>query len=152
MWRVAALIGLFYLATIRPGHAWGDDFAQYIHHARNLATGVPYAATGYIYNPYNPTIGPRTYPPGFPLLLAPVVKLLPIPADERAAPAGLLERTWKWTRRHPTGAALIGVTVLAALILAAGGLIVKDWCPGATIVRRLENTTVHLSDIEDIRL
>src|SRR5438876_9591837 len=75
MWRVAALIGLFYLATIRPGHAWGDDFAQYIHHARNLATGVPYAATGYIYNPYNPTTGPRTYPPGLPLLLAPVVKL-----------------------------------------------------------------------------
>ena len=75
MWRVAALIGLFYLATIRPGHAWGDDFAQYIHHARNLATGVPYAETGYIYNPHNPAIGPRTYPPGFPLLLAPVVKL-----------------------------------------------------------------------------
>jgi hypothetical protein len=75
LWRVAALIGLFYLATIRPGQDWGDDFAQYIHHARNIASGAPYAETGYIYNPENPVIGPRTYPPGFPLLLAPVVKV-----------------------------------------------------------------------------
>jgi dolichyl-phosphate-mannose-protein mannosyltransferase len=75
LWRVAALIGLFYLVTIRPGQRWGDDFAQYVHHARNIASGAPYAETGYIYNPHNPAIGPRTYPPGFPLLLAPVVKL-----------------------------------------------------------------------------
>jgi hypothetical protein len=75
MWRVAALIALCYMATIRPGQGWGDDFAQYIHHARNIASGVAYAETGYIYNPHNPAIGPRAYPPGFPLLLAPVVKL-----------------------------------------------------------------------------
>ena len=75
MWRVAALLGLIYLATIRPGHRWGDDFAQYVHHAKNIATGVPYAETGYIYNPDNPSVGPRAYPPGFPVLLAPVVKL-----------------------------------------------------------------------------
>ena len=75
MWRVAGLVGLVYLATIRPGQRWGDDFAQYVHHARNIATGVAYAETGYIYNPHNPSIGPRTYPPGFPLLLAPVVKV-----------------------------------------------------------------------------
>lgn len=75
MWRVAGLVGLVYLATLRPGQHWGDDFAQYVHHARNIATGAPYAETGYIYNPHNPAIGPRSYPPGFPLLLAPVVKL-----------------------------------------------------------------------------
>src|SRR2546422_796036 len=73
MWRIAVLVGLFYLATIRTGHDWGDDFALYIQHARNIGAGAPYAATGYIYNPHNPAIGPRTYPPGFPLLLAPVV-------------------------------------------------------------------------------
>ena len=69
------MIGLFYLATIREGHDWGDDFSMYIHHAQNLAYGTPYAETGYIYNPQNPAVGPRTYPPGFPSLLAPVVRM-----------------------------------------------------------------------------
>jgi hypothetical protein len=69
----ALLIGMFYLATIREGHDWGDDFSQYIHHAQNIARGGSYAETGYIYNPQNPVVGPRLYPPGFPLLLAPVV-------------------------------------------------------------------------------
>ena len=69
----ALLIGMFFLATIRDGHEWGDDFSMYIRHAQNIARGEPYAETGYIYNPQNPAIGPRVYPPGFPLLLAPVV-------------------------------------------------------------------------------
>jgi hypothetical protein len=69
----ALLIGMFYLATIREGHDWGDDFSMYIRHAQNIARGEPYTETGYIYNPQNPVVGPRLYPPGFPLLLAPVV-------------------------------------------------------------------------------
>lgn len=64
-------IGAFHLLTIRPGHSWGDDFAQYISHARNIATGAPYAETGYLYNPHEPKLGPKIYPPGFPALLAP---------------------------------------------------------------------------------
>jgi hypothetical protein len=64
---------MFFLVTIREGHVWGDDFSLYIRHAQNIARGEPYAASGYIYNPQNPVIGPRLYPPGFPLLLAPVV-------------------------------------------------------------------------------
>jgi hypothetical protein len=72
-------IGLFYLVTIRQGHAWGDDFSMYIHHAKNLAGGIPYGQTGYIYNPYihlytsyQVQIGPQTYPPVVPLLLTPI--------------------------------------------------------------------------------
>ena len=42
---------MFYLATIREGHDWGDDFSMYIRHAQNIAHGEPYAETGYIYNP-----------------------------------------------------------------------------------------------------
>jgi Dolichyl-phosphate-mannose-protein mannosyltransferase len=68
--------GVFYLATIRAGHIWGDDFAMYIHHAKNLAYGNAYADTGYIYNPHYPDIGPRAYPPLFPLLLAPVYRIM----------------------------------------------------------------------------
>ena len=71
------LAGVFYMLTIRDGHDWGDDFSMYIRHAENIAQGLPYAQSGYIYNPYNPSIGPRMYPPGFPLLLAPVARLFP---------------------------------------------------------------------------
>lgn len=69
------LIGVFYYATIRPGHNWGDDFALYIHHAENIASGHAYGDTGYIYNRSFPDYGPRTYPPVSPLLLAPVYYL-----------------------------------------------------------------------------
>ncbi len=68
----AILVGIFYVLTIRGGHDWGDDFSMYIRHAENIAQGLPYGETGYIYNPHNPSVGPRTYPPGFPLLIAPV--------------------------------------------------------------------------------
>ncbi len=41
----------------------------------------------------------------------------------RARPTPWWERGYKWLRRHPTGAALIGVTSLAALILVVVGVI-----------------------------
>lgn len=76
-WLILLLLinGIFFLSTFRAGHTWGDDFAMYVLHARNLATGQPYTATGYVYNPQEPHVGPPAYPPGFPLLLAPVYKI-----------------------------------------------------------------------------
>jgi 4-amino-4-deoxy-L-arabinose transferase-like glycosyltransferase len=84
-----AVLALIYVATIRRGHLWGDDFALYISHARNLATGQPYAQTGYIYNPSVVNYSPRSYPPIFPLLLVPSYKLfglnlLPMKLEEVA--------------------------------------------------------------------
>ena len=35
-------IGIFYVATIRDGHVWGDDHAAYISHAKNIAEGKEY--------------------------------------------------------------------------------------------------------------
>ena len=67
---VAVAVGLFQLSTIRPGHDWGGDFAQYILHARNIVEGRSYSDTGYLYNPNYPYLAPPTYPPLFPLLLA----------------------------------------------------------------------------------
>ena len=67
-----AAIGVFWLATTRAGTPWGDDWAMYVHHAKNLAEGHRYDDTGFIYNPLYPLHAPRMYPPGFPLLLAPV--------------------------------------------------------------------------------
>jgi hypothetical protein len=70
---IVVLVGLFYAVTIEPGFPWGDDFAMYLLHAKNIVSGRPYANTPYIYNSGQPEIGPPSYPPLFPLLLAPVV-------------------------------------------------------------------------------
>lgn len=66
------LISLFYILTIRHGHDWGDDFSMYIHHAKNIVEGINYGDTGYIYNKDASFIGPKTYPPIYPILLSPV--------------------------------------------------------------------------------
>jgi len=55
----------------RSSHDWGDDFAQYIHQAKNIVQGIPQSETGFIYSQEN-YIGPTAYPSGFPILLAPV--------------------------------------------------------------------------------
>ncbi len=57
--------------THSPG---GDDYAQYIKEAQNIAHGKPYYQSNYVFNKYNNCYSPPQYPPGFPLLLAPVVK------------------------------------------------------------------------------
>ncbi|MGH7226552.1 MAG: hypothetical protein ACRELF_25320, partial [Gemmataceae bacterium] len=69
------ILGGIHLATLRDGQEWGDDFSLYVAHARNIAEGRPYADTGYVYNPANPVLSPRAYPPIFPLLLVPVYLL-----------------------------------------------------------------------------
>ncbi|MDO9256750.1 MAG: hypothetical protein Q7U54_14620 [Bacteroidales bacterium] len=61
---------LLFIGT-HTSHDWGDDFAQYIHQAKNIMNGTSQSETGYIYNQLN-YIGPQAYPIGFPLLLAPV--------------------------------------------------------------------------------
>lgn len=64
-----------YHINVHPGHNWGDDFAQYIMQASNIATGNAHYKTGYIFNSLNPQYAPPQYPLGFPLLLAPIVKI-----------------------------------------------------------------------------
>jgi hypothetical protein len=71
---IIVVTGIFYLSSIREGHDWGDDFSMYISHAKNIAAGANYKDTGYIYNPFYPGVGPRAYPPVFPLLLSPIYK------------------------------------------------------------------------------
>jgi len=77
--RAVLVLAVAYLLvgylTLSPGHAWGDDWAQYVNHARNLASGRAYSDTGYIFNPEAPHVGPPSYSPGFPLLIAPIVRV-----------------------------------------------------------------------------
>jgi hypothetical protein len=68
---IILLVSILYLATIRSGQPWGDDFAMYILETRNIANGTTLAETGYIYNPLRPSVGPKVYPPVLPVLLLP---------------------------------------------------------------------------------
>lgn len=49
----------------------GDDFAQYIQHARNICLGHPYSDLPYPFNP-EAQIGPPAYPPLYPFLISPL--------------------------------------------------------------------------------
>ena len=61
-----------YLGNEQQGYPWGGDSALQIMHARNLAIGHPYAQTHYVYDDEAWMEGTPTFPPGLPLLLAPV--------------------------------------------------------------------------------
>ena len=65
---------LFFL-NINDNHHWGDDFAQYLKQALNIAEGKNFAESNYIYNPDALGYAPPYYPPGYSILLAPAVKL-----------------------------------------------------------------------------
>ena len=92
------LLGAWYLTHLREGHVWGDDFAMYIAQAKNIASGHPLARTGYIFNPRSPVLGPSSYPPLFPLLLSPVLRI--------------------WGLNIPVMKAEVVLTFLVALFLA----------------------------------
>ncbi|HNX43796.1 MAG TPA: glycosyltransferase family 39 protein [Bacteroidales bacterium] len=67
---IMLFIPLLFISN-RRSHDWGDDFAQYIHQAKNIVQGIPQSETGFVYSQEN-FIGPKAYPVGFPLLLSPV--------------------------------------------------------------------------------
>jgi hypothetical protein len=70
-----AAVAAFHLVNMTADHPWNGDFALYLMHAQNIVEGHPYAETPYVMNPVNNNPSPRAYPPGFPLLLAPVYAL-----------------------------------------------------------------------------
>lgn len=73
---IVALVCLpVFFINIKSSHDWGDDFAQYLHQAKNINDGIPQSETGYIYNPQFPMLGPPSYPIGFPLILSPAYSL-----------------------------------------------------------------------------
>jgi hypothetical protein len=68
---LVVLTGALYRMTLRQGHDWGGDFSIYIMHARNIVEGRPYLESSYVVTPESAVHHPPTYPPVFPLLLAP---------------------------------------------------------------------------------
>ena len=86
LWSAVVVAGIatFLFATLRAGLDWDGDYALYVMNARNIAERNPYALTPFIANPANP-IHPAAYPPGLPLLLAPVYLLAGIDLDAMRA-------------------------------------------------------------------
>lgn len=74
LWVAVCLLLLVPSFLINNGasHDWGGDFALYIRQAINMVVGIPQTDNGYIYNAECPGLGPKTYPVGFPMFLAPV--------------------------------------------------------------------------------
>ena len=66
-------LAIFFTAELTPGiNSQATDWAMYVMHARNIATGHPYTDTGYIFQPESATeVGANAYPSGFPLILTP---------------------------------------------------------------------------------
>jgi 4-amino-4-deoxy-L-arabinose transferase-like glycosyltransferase len=72
---VVLCIAVVLIAALRAGQEWDGDFALYIMNARNIVRGLPYDKTPYLFNPAN-TVEPASYPPGLPLLFAPIYALM----------------------------------------------------------------------------
>ena len=117
-------VPLFFL-SIYDVHSWGDDFAQYIKEALNIAHGKPFYLSGYIYNPWNTIYAPPQYPPGYPLLLAPVVKIWGISYRAMAyfntcLTVCLLFSLFSYFRKHSS---MVTALCLSVLITYSGYLI-----------------------------
>ncbi len=67
-------IGIVYKLTIQDGQLWITDFQAYIHHAKNIAEGVDYNDNHFIFNSHL-SLHPKSYPPLYPLILAPIYKI-----------------------------------------------------------------------------
>ncbi len=70
-WVVCLALLLFLalnLWTLNGGHPPGGDFAHYIKHAQNLLSGGAYGSGVFM-----PGVSAHNYPPGFPLLIAPIL-------------------------------------------------------------------------------
>ncbi len=72
---VLLLLSPLLFINIRDSHAWGDDFAGYLIQAQDIAAGHRYYETLMVPQDYMPSYAPQYYSYGFPLLLAPVVKV-----------------------------------------------------------------------------
>src|SRR5579884_448991 len=72
---VLILLAIVSLASMRPGHDWGGDFAVYVMEARNIATHQPFNSSSYIATPESLQHHPAIYPPMTALVLAPVYAL-----------------------------------------------------------------------------
>jgi len=117
---VLLIVAAGHLATLRRGHSWAGDFAMYVRLAANLVEGRPVADTGYIYNPAYASLGPRLYPPVYPLLLTPVygiwgLNLMPMKAELVLLLCAFLWLFYAAHRRHTAPIVLLAAMLTIGL-------------------------------------
>lgn len=121
----ALAIPLFFL-HIHDVHNWGDDFAQYIKQAQNIAQGKPFYLVDYIFNPLNPEYGPPYYPVGFSLLLAPVIKIWGLSIHHMLLFMSLIMACLLFTLYHffrNVGASIISSVCMALICVYCSGVL-----------------------------
>ena len=69
---LALAILVFHLTQRPVWNGLDPDISLYLLHAGNIVNGSPYASTPYLLNPAH-AIHPAAYPPGLPLLMAPLL-------------------------------------------------------------------------------
>ncbi len=121
-----------FLALVLWRWNWGPDagmgdYAQYILHAKAIVAGRSYTDIGYLVHPEVPDIGPRAYPPGLPMALAPVIALAGDSQLALRAFMVVITLAFGWlaylrlSRGIPREVAAIGVGVTLLAIEVAGG-------------------------------
>jgi hypothetical protein len=118
-------LGVLYGVTQRDGHDWGGDFSVYLQHARNLVEGKPYRTFTFQVTAESGVNHPGSYPPLFPVLLAPIYARVGL--DYRAlkmVPAALFLVSWilYYAAARVWGAAR-WQAALAVLITGASGIV-----------------------------
>ena len=103
---------------MHQGHSWGgDDYALYIKEAENISKGIPFYKTGFVFYDRNICFSPPQYPPGFPLLLAPIVKIwglsiLPMCYFNTVLLVALILTVFAWLRKQMGDLSAICISLL----------------------------------------
>lgn len=125
-----ACLTLAYGLAMRPGANWtSGDFALYLMHAQNLAHLRPYAPTPFVYDAIAAIASPPAYPPGYPLLAAPLIALFGLWLVPLKWLAALLLAGAVLLAHRLTTAGLpraLSWVVLAGLALAPGLVLQRD--------------------------
>jgi hypothetical protein len=126
-------IPLFFL-RITNAHGLGDDFSQYVKEADNISKGIPYYASNWVFNELDWGYSPPQYPPGYPLLLAPVVSVFgiaikPMLYMNSLIAAALLFALFAYFRKHAgdiIAVCLALIIIYSHEILDAKGQLLSD--------------------------
>lgn len=118
---------------MRQGHIWGDDFALYIGHARNIVEHRPYAETRFLWDSAS-QVSPKMYPPVFPLLLAPVYRffglnLIAMKIEQVlffVVALAIIYRLWRRELQMPYRLALIAIIGFSPHFWAAKDNVLSD--------------------------
>lgn len=137
--RVGFLLALAPFALVAvlrwedPPATTDGDYAHYLLHAQAIADGRPYSDIGYIYTDLN-LVGPRNQPPGWPLVLAPFVKVFGIHSGVFRVLVTLLVAAFGVTagmfvarkEDHLSGIVVAGMVPLALEAQYATGSVLSD--------------------------